>query len=160
MGTQVSVDQPETMEDRLQIVRDFIDANNFSIPVLVDDMQNSFCDALSVWPERYFVLNGTEFSHVASPSTEFGYDRLSLRRTLRSLLGTHDLLASAGDHYAAMTSSSESRAPLEIDAVTSLDEDVDLVKRGEVVNSSIPYFFPTDEGVTESCLPPHLCQTA
>lgn len=151
------MEQPKTLDERLQIVQQFRETTNFDIPILVDNMNDSFCNTLCVWPERYFVLTGTQFCQIASPSTEYGYDRLSLRRSLRTLLGAHSLLMSGEDHYLSSGSCGSGDA-VQQPVGEICEEDVAILKHGEVVHSTIPYFYPTDGKVTSSCIPSHVCQ--
>jgi hypothetical protein len=49
--------QPRTFEQRLAIARDFVKRNDYAIPMLVDDMQNSADELYAGWPERLYVID-------------------------------------------------------------------------------------------------------
>jgi len=56
-----------------------------AIPIYLDTMQNSFDNAFAVWPERYYIAYNGVFQYVASPTTEYGYDRHVLKSQIDSL---------------------------------------------------------------------------
>mmetsp|Transcript_3497 Transcript_3497/g.12330 ORF Transcript_3497/g.12330 Transcript_3497/m.12330 type:complete len:137 (+) Transcript_3497:878-1288(+) len=68
-------------------------------------MTNDFCSRYAAWPERYFVIDQDgRLQHISSPSDELGFNRLALRRFLRSVVQqcgdgcdtVTDLLSSGG----------------------------------------------------------------
>ena len=71
---------------------------------------------------------------------------------LRSLLGSHALFASGDGHF-------DDWVEVKVPEDTSADE-IDILKKGEVVHSSVPYLYPTDVKVTASCMPVHFCESA
>ena len=74
--------------------------SQYQIPILVDDIDDSFNKCFSAWPERYFIVHNGVMEEACEPTTEFGYDRLGLRRKLRKYVNIEandpcvDLLAS------------------------------------------------------------------
>lgn len=51
--------QPRTLADRLAIARDFTARFDYSIPLLVDGMDNGAMHLYSGWPERFYIV-GTD----------------------------------------------------------------------------------------------------
>ena len=49
--------QPKTMEDRLAIARDFVEQSEYSIPLLVDRIENAADEVYAGWPERLYVID-------------------------------------------------------------------------------------------------------
>ncbi len=50
--------QPRTTGERLAIARDFVSRFHYTIPLLVDPIENNFDDAYAGWPERLYVIEG------------------------------------------------------------------------------------------------------
>ena len=48
--------QPRTLADRVAIVNDFVKRFTFTVPILVDPMDNPAMDAYTAWPERLYVI--------------------------------------------------------------------------------------------------------
>jgi peroxiredoxin len=48
--------QPTTLEERLAIARDFVEREQWKLPLLVDDMQNKVDFVYGGWPERMYVI--------------------------------------------------------------------------------------------------------
>lgn len=49
--------QPKTTEQRLAIANDFVQRFKFSIPLLVDKIENPANEAYAGWPERLYVID-------------------------------------------------------------------------------------------------------
>lgn len=49
--------QPRNLGDRLAIARDFVDDNTWSIPTMVDDMDDGADRLYAGWPERLYVID-------------------------------------------------------------------------------------------------------
>jgi hypothetical protein len=49
--------QPRTLADRLAIARDFVERHHWSLPMLVDSMDNAADDVYAGWPERLYVID-------------------------------------------------------------------------------------------------------
>jgi hypothetical protein len=49
--------QPRTLEQRLAIARDFVKRNDYTIPMLVDRMENTADGLYAGWPERLYVID-------------------------------------------------------------------------------------------------------
>ena len=48
--------QPKTLADRLAIVNDFKERFSYSIPLVVDPMDNATMDTYAAWPERLYII--------------------------------------------------------------------------------------------------------
>jgi len=158
LGRIVSVDQPKTLQERLNVVQNFIQTNNFQIPILIDDINDSFCKTLCAWPERYFIIENRQFTFIGNPSNEYGYDRLHLRRTLRNLIPhlSTSLLDSREDNF-SVTSFKEQNLE---EQLTTIADDLEDINKHLVVYSNVPYSYPTQSDLTDVCIPGHLLQNA
>jgi hypothetical protein len=59
IGYQYNYEQTKTMDDRKKMVDLLIDEYHPSIPILIDNMDNTFQNAYNPWPDRAYVfLNG------------------------------------------------------------------------------------------------------
>lgn len=54
---QFPIRQPRSMQERLKVAREFVDALKLSLPVLVDSMDDSAGKAYSAWPDRLYVID-------------------------------------------------------------------------------------------------------
>jgi len=87
LGTIECVKKPKTQEERISIAQYFVDKYQLKIPLLVDNMKNSFDSVYAAWPERWYILRlGDGRIHkIGYPNTEFGYDRREVKRWLETL---------------------------------------------------------------------------
>jgi hypothetical protein len=70
-----SVDQPTTLEQRLENAQQFKKNFNFEMPMLVDNMDNTFHHTYGSWPFRFFVIHDGKLILKAEPDKEtFAYD--------------------------------------------------------------------------------------
>lgn len=51
--------QPTTLDERIAIARDFVERENWQLPLLVDEMDNQVDWIFGAWPERLYVI-GTD----------------------------------------------------------------------------------------------------
>ena len=66
--------QPRSLDDRLAIARDFVERNDYSIPMYVDDMDNA-CDTLYAgWPERLYVIDAGGVIAYKGKTGPFGFE--------------------------------------------------------------------------------------
>jgi RecA/RadA recombinase len=49
--------QPKTLEQRLAIARDFVERNDYAIPMVVDRLENTADALYAGWPERLYVID-------------------------------------------------------------------------------------------------------
>ncbi|CAF0965811.1 unnamed protein product [Adineta steineri] len=69
------VDQPTTLEQRLDNARQFNNKYNFEMPMLVDSMNNTFHTTYGSWPFRFYVINNGKLVFKAEPGeTTYSYD--------------------------------------------------------------------------------------
>ncbi len=50
--------QPRTTDQRVAIARDFVSRFHYTIPLLVDPIENGFDAVYAGWPERLYVIEG------------------------------------------------------------------------------------------------------
>lgn len=50
-------DQPQTIERRVEIAREFIETMDYQMEVVVDPIDNSAEQAFAAWPERLYILD-------------------------------------------------------------------------------------------------------
>ena len=66
--------QPKTLADRLAIARDFVERNDYTIPMLVDDVQNAADELYAGWPERLYVIAADGTSAYKGKTGPFGFE--------------------------------------------------------------------------------------
>jgi type I thyroxine 5'-deiodinase len=86
LGVKYCFNQPKTIEDRLEIARNFVSEFKFELPMLVDTMANEFDTRFAAWPERFYIVQNNELVLVGEPTTEFGFDRTQLEHAFNELL--------------------------------------------------------------------------
>jgi hypothetical protein len=70
-----SVDQPTTLGQRLQNAQQFQKNFSFQMPMLVDNMDDTFHNTYGSWPFRFFVIHDDKLILKAEPDKEtFTYD--------------------------------------------------------------------------------------
>jgi hypothetical protein len=76
VGKTIScVDQPTTLQQRLTNAQQFQQNFNFQMPMLVDNMDNTFHNTYGSWPFRFFVISEGKLILKAEPNKEnFTYD--------------------------------------------------------------------------------------
>ena len=76
MGKTIScVDQPTTLEQRLENARQCKTKFNFEVPMLVDNMNNDFHLTYGSWPFRFYVIHQGKLVFKAEPHEQtFAYD--------------------------------------------------------------------------------------
>jgi len=134
LGNVVQIPTHQTLEDRINAAKQFIAKTGFEIPILVDGMENKMCSVWGAWPERYFILKDQQVLHALVPDNLFGYDRLRVRRILRSMVGKDPLLSSQTDDFTGSLLQSEEESPPEIDK-----EEQEMIESNLVVHSSLPF---------------------
>ena len=50
-------DQPRTLEERITIARDFVRHMQYTLPIVVDDIDDAAERAFAAWPERIYIVN-------------------------------------------------------------------------------------------------------
>ena len=76
VGKTIScVDQPTTLEQRLENARQFKKKFSFEMPMLVDSMDNAFHTTYGAWPFRFYVINDGKLMLKAEPGeTTYAYN--------------------------------------------------------------------------------------
>jgi hypothetical protein len=76
VGKTIScADQPTTLQQRLTNAQQFQQNFNFQMPMLVDNMDNTFHNTYGSWPFRFFVISEGKLVLKAEPNKEnFTYD--------------------------------------------------------------------------------------
>lgn len=71
VGKTIScVDQPTTLEQRIENAQQYKKSFNFEIPMLVDNMNNTFHHTYGSWPFRFFVIYEGVLILKAEPNKE------------------------------------------------------------------------------------------
>jgi len=65
--------QPKSLEDRLAIARDFVAKHDYSLPMLVDRMENAADEVYAGWPERLYVIDPSGKIAYKGETGPFGY---------------------------------------------------------------------------------------
>jgi len=76
VGKTIScVDQPTTLTQRLDNAKQFTKSFNFQMPMLVDNMDNTFHATYGSWPFRFYIIHDGKVVLKAEPSqTNFAYN--------------------------------------------------------------------------------------
>lgn len=74
----------------MSVARRFVEDYNYTLPCVVDTMDNQFNQLFAVWPERYYVIRRDgHVWHRSMPHSEFGYNHLELNAQLDGVLNYH-----------------------------------------------------------------------
>jgi hypothetical protein len=92
MGKTIScVDQPKTLEERLENARQCKKNFNFDVPMLVDNMNNDFHLTYGSWPFRFYVIYEGKLALKAEPhENTFVYDMKQLDAWIDNFYQTHN----------------------------------------------------------------------
>jgi hypothetical protein len=66
--------QPKSLEDRVAIARNFVDAFGYSLPMYVDDVTNAADELYAGWPERLYVIDEQGKIAYKGKTGPFGYE--------------------------------------------------------------------------------------
>jgi len=83
----LSFEQPKTAEERASAARGCVGGHMFSMPTVVDGMDDAVCRAYGAWPDRLYVI--APDGHVAYQGGvgPFGFKPAEVREFLRSEYG-------------------------------------------------------------------------
>jgi len=84
-GNKVCLNQPKTIEERLEIANRFVKDTGYKVPLVVDSIDNIFESKFASWPERYYVIKDGKMDLVACPGETSGFDLRLLQRHLQQL---------------------------------------------------------------------------
>ena len=79
--------QPTTFSQRRTVADRCSVALRLTMPVVVDDMNNTVDNAYAAWPERLFVVDTDGLIAYAGTQGPFGFDPKHVRKWLRKNLG-------------------------------------------------------------------------
>jgi len=85
LGKHVELNSHKTFAERVQASELLINKYGCKIPVMYDGMDNQFDKVFAVWPERYYLLSHEKVKYIWYPTTEFGYNRASMKSILQQL---------------------------------------------------------------------------
>jgi hypothetical protein len=66
-GNPIIYNQPKTNEERLTVAKDFVNAFNFRIPIVIDDITNPFEEVYACWPLRFYIIKDGILVYKAQP---------------------------------------------------------------------------------------------
>jgi len=66
-GKKILYNQHKTLEERTQAAKDFIEAFDFKIPTVLDNMENDFESKYSAWPLRIYAVRQGQVEYKAMP---------------------------------------------------------------------------------------------
>jgi hypothetical protein len=87
VGKAIScVNQPKSIEERVQVAKRFVAKHDYQIPMLVDNMDNTFLTTFAPWPYRYYAIHNGRLVFKAQPDAEArGYPIPGLVNLIKSL---------------------------------------------------------------------------
>lgn len=75
--------QPQTIEERLRIAKEFVGDFTYDVPMVADSMLNLFDSHFACWPVRYYILWKGRVYYKAQPNAEeYTYSVDELRESL------------------------------------------------------------------------------
>jgi maltose-binding protein MalE len=86
-GKKVMYNQPTTLEERISVAKDFVDAFQLKIPMMIDTMKNSFEELYAAWPLRIFIIKGGRIIFKAQPGEKM-LEMTDIVNVLQSLKGS------------------------------------------------------------------------
>ena len=95
LGKTIScVDQPTTIEQRLENARECKKNFNFEMQMLVDTMDNTFHLTYGSWPFRFYIIHDGKLAFKAEPQKDnFCYDIDELDEWINNFYSLHDPVA-------------------------------------------------------------------
>jgi len=67
LGNAIKINQHKTLEDRIAAAKSFIEAYQFSVPLVVDGIENPFNSIFAAWPERFFITHNRKLVYISHP---------------------------------------------------------------------------------------------
>ena len=80
--------QPQTLADRVMIANDFIERFQYTMPLVVDPMENPAEAAFAAWPERLYVIGVDGRIGYKGGKGPFGFDPDELEQWLEANLSS------------------------------------------------------------------------
>ena len=78
--------QPQNLADRVRIANDFIERFQYTMPLVVDPMENPAEEAYAAWPERLYVIGVDGQIAYKGRKGPFGFDPDELEQWLEENL--------------------------------------------------------------------------
>ncbi len=78
--------QPQTLAERVMIANDFIERFQYTMPLVVDPLENPAEDAFAAWPERLYVIGVDGRIAYRGSKGPFGFDPDELEQWLEANL--------------------------------------------------------------------------
>jgi len=76
-------DQPKTLEERCSLARKYVVERKLKVPMLVDDVCNTFENEFAAWPFRFYIFVDDKLELKAQPNTiDYSYDLEEIRTWL------------------------------------------------------------------------------
>jgi len=75
LGTKTQIPQHKTIEDRITAAKNFQKENEWTLPLVVDTIENDFHNAVAAWPERLLILKDGKVEYIQIVSDD-GFDPL------------------------------------------------------------------------------------
>ena len=66
--------QPRTLADRVAIARDFVERSEYTIPMLVDSIENTADELYAGWPERFYIVDEKGIIAYKGATGPFGFE--------------------------------------------------------------------------------------
>ncbi len=85
--------QPRTLAQRIAIARDFSERFRYSIPLVVDPMDDRADAAYAGWPERFYIIDEDGFIAYKGETGPFGYHPEEVEDWLRARFPVLDAAA-------------------------------------------------------------------
>ena len=89
--------QPQTLADRVLIANDFIKRFEYTMPLVVDPMENPAEDAFAAWPERLYVIGVDGRIAYKGRKGPRGFDPDELEKWLEANLPTENVAEPLAD---------------------------------------------------------------
>jgi len=88
LGKHVSIPQHRCLEDRLAVAREFQEAMQVQMPVLVDGIEDEFVSTLKAHPQRYYLFAKGQLLWAADPFEDYprfdaGFDLKDLSHVIK-----------------------------------------------------------------------------
>jgi len=78
-GYKVTVCQPKTIEERMDIATKFKSEMSFKGTLVLDSISNSFESKFAAWPMRFYIITSGEMALIGKPGETNGYNLNQIR---------------------------------------------------------------------------------
>src|SRR5688500_10095868 len=70
IGSPLKFKQHTTLKERAAVAREFIARQGFKIPVVLDDIDNSFENTYAAWPVRFYIVEKVCRANLSFPNCD------------------------------------------------------------------------------------------